>query len=273
MPLPNPLAPSWANSCLSNALPNTPTPLRLVNAFPTWRSFDLSSSLHQVNSWHPHSFLTWCILDLSSSSHQVDSRYLHSLPTRRHSTFTLLCQVYSWHLIGLATAVGQSPITYLPHSMCPSLTFLALYIYVSLLSVVRSSVTSLATLHSFSMSHPQFPVSAYPHFIYLYSISLSTLFSYSIHSLRPIPDRSDQPNPYHTRTCRLQRTKSLVAAHTAVRESWSAGIKTEQSQEEGDMPNREQQRDSCPSRATSVGFRQGIGHLPVSVTTTGNHFQ
>ena len=35
MPNPNPLAPSRASSCLSNALPNTPTPSRLADAFPT----------------------------------------------------------------------------------------------------------------------------------------------------------------------------------------------------------------------------------------------
>ena len=63
---------------------------------------------------------------------------------------------------------------------------------------LRSSVTSLATLHSFSMSHPQFPVSVYPCFIYLYSLPLSTLFSYSVHFLRPIPNRSDHPDHYHT---------------------------------------------------------------------------
>ena len=57
-----------------------------------------------------------------------------------------------------------------------------------------------------------------------------------------------------------------MAAHTAVWESRSAENKTEQAQEEGDVPDREQQRDSCPSRATSVRFGQGIGHLPVSVT-------
>ena len=67
----------------------------------------------------------------------------------------------------------------------------------------------------------------------------------------------------------LQRTEGSVAVHTAVQESWSAGIKTEQSWEEGDAPNWEQQRDSCPSRTTSVGFGQGIGHLPVSVTWVG----
>ena len=57
-----------------------------------------------------------------------------------------------------------------------------------------------------------------------------------------------------------------MAAHTAARESRSAGNKTEQAREEGDMSNWEQQRNSCPSWTTSVGFRQGIGHLPVSVT-------
>ena len=57
-----------------------------------------------------------------------------------------------------------------------------------------------------------------------------------------------------------------MAVHTAARESRSTGDKTKQAREEGDAPNREQQRDSCPSRATSVGFGQGVGHLPVSVT-------
>ena len=144
MPNPNPLTPSH----LSNALLNTPTPLRLVNAFPTRRSFDLYSSLRQVDSRYPHSFLT-----------------------RRLSTFTPLHQVYSRRFIGLATAVGRSPIAYLPRSMHHSLSFLAPYIYAPLCS----SVTSLATLRSFSMSHPQFPVSVYPCFIYLYSLPPSPL--------------------------------------------------------------------------------------------------
>ena len=104
---PNPLTPSR----LSNTLPNTPTPLRLVDTFPTRCSFNLSSSSHQVNSQHPHPFPTRCLL-----------------------TFTLLHQVCSRRLIGLATAVGRSSIAYLPHSMRPSPSFLALYIYVSLLS-------------------------------------------------------------------------------------------------------------------------------------------
>ena len=57
-----------------------------------------------------------------------------------------------------------------------------------------------------------------------------------------------------------------MAAHTAVQESRSTGDKTEQAREEGDAPDQKQQRDSCPSRVTSVGFGQGVGHLPVSVT-------
>ena len=57
-----------------------------------------------------------------------------------------------------------------------------------------------------------------------------------------------------------------MAVHTAARESRSAGIKTEQAREEGDVPNREQQKNSCLSRATSIRFGQGVGHLPVSVT-------
>ena len=124
MPLPNPLAPSQANLHLSNALLNTPTPLCLVDAFPTRRSFDLSSSLRQVDSRHPHSFLTRCL-----------------------STFTLLHQVYCRCLIGLATAVGQSPIMYLPHSMRLSLSFLALYISVHSLCLIThypSSVSSIS---------------------------------------------------------------------------------------------------------------------------------
>ena len=57
-----------------------------------------------------------------------------------------------------------------------------------------------------------------------------------------------------------------MAVHTAVRESRSTGNKTEQAREEGNTSDREQQRNSCPSQTTSVGFGQGIGHLPVSVT-------
>ena len=151
MPNPNPLTPSR----LSNALPNTLTPLRLVNAFPTRRTLDLSSSLRQV-----------------------DSRQTHSFPTRRLSTFTPLRQVYSRRFIGLATAVGRSPIAYLPRSMRHGLSFLALYI----------------SVHS-SMSHHSLPFVCFlclilsspsPStlvFIYLYSYLHRPYFSYSVHFL------------------------------------------------------------------------------------------
>ena len=147
---PNPLTPSR----LSNALPNTLTPLRLVDAFPTQCSFDLFSSSCQVDSRHPHSF-----------------------PTQRLSIFTLLHQVYSQCFIGLATAVRGSPIVYLPRSMHPSLSFLALYIYVSLLSIVHSSVTSLTTLHCMFLCH----ITRYPLFIFYVSSSVPHLCLPSFH--------------------------------------------------------------------------------------------
>ena len=67
----------------------------------------------------------------------------------------------------------------------------------------------------------------------------------------------------------LQHTESSVAAHTTTRESRSTGNKTKQAREEGDASDQEQQRNSCPSRTTSVRFGQGVGHLPVSVTWVG----
>ena len=57
-----------------------------------------------------------------------------------------------------------------------------------------------------------------------------------------------------------------MAVHTTAQESRSAGNKTKQAQEEGDAPDWEQQKNSCPSWTTSIGFGQGVGHLPVSVT-------
>ena len=155
MPNPNPLTPLR----LSNALPNIPTPLRLVNAFPTRRTFDLSSPSRQVDSRHPHSFPTQRLFDLYSSSCQVDSQQPHSFLTRCLSTFTPLRQVYSRRFISLATAVGRSPIVYLPRSMHLSLSFLALYISVC-----------------FSMSHHSLPFVCFLCLI-LSSLSPSTLVS------------------------------------------------------------------------------------------------
>ena len=125
MPLLNFLAPSQTNLHLSNTLLNTLTPLHLVDTFPTQCSFDLSSSSCQVDSQHPHSF-----------------------PTQHHSTFTLLCQVYSRCLIGLVTAVGQSPIAYLPCLMCLSLSFLTLYISVCSLCLIARYPLSVSSISS-----------------------------------------------------------------------------------------------------------------------------
>ena len=127
------------------------------------------------------------------SSHIIRVRIASPDHSNAFRPSLFLRQPHSQRFIGLATVVRRSPIAYLSRSMCLSPSFLAPYIYVPL----HSSVTSLATLRSFSMFHPQSPVSVYPCFIYLYSLPPSTLFSYSVHFLRPIPDRSDQPDPYH----------------------------------------------------------------------------
>ena len=194
-PIPNPnlLTPSR----LSNALPNTPTPLRLVNAFPTRRTFDLSSPSRQVDSRHPHPFPTRRSFDLYSSSRQVDSRQPHSFPTRRFRP-SLLCVKSIPDVSSVSQLRSGEARSHTSLARCVLVLPFSLPIYMFPLC---SSVTSLATLRSFSMSHPQFPISVYPCFIYLYPLPPSTLFSYSVHFLRPIPDRSDQPDPYHTHTC------------------------------------------------------------------------
>ena len=124
------------------------------------------------------------LLFLTSS----DSRHLHPSPTQHLSTFSLLASV-PFPTFHRSRDCGRAKSDRVP-------LLLPIYMF-----PLRSSVTSLATLHSFSMSHPQFPVSIYPCFIYLYSLPPLTLFSYSVHFLRPIPDHSDQPDPYHTHTC------------------------------------------------------------------------
>ena len=118
LPILNPLAPSWVSLCLSNAL-RTSDPLAFHWHIPD--PMLLQPSLFLASS----QFLTW----------HYSSLFLH--------------QVYSWCFISPATAVRQSPIAYLSCSICPSLSFLALYISVSLLSAVCSSVSSFTTLCSF----------------------------------------------------------------------------------------------------------------------------
>ena len=150
-------------------------PLLLVNAIPTWHSFDLSPSSHQVNSQHPHSFPIWRYSTFSLSC-------VKSIPDV--SSVLRLQSGEAWSRTSLAQCV----------LVCLSLPFI--YLFPSCPLYVPLSHYSLPSAR-FSMS-PQFPVSIYPHFIYLYSIFLSTLPCYSILTLQLIPDHSDYPNPYHT---------------------------------------------------------------------------
>ena len=108
----------------------------------------------------------------------IPNIHTHSRPNAiRPSLF--LHQVYSQHFIGLATAVGQSLIAYLPHLICPSLSFLTLYISVSLLSTVCFLCLIICYPLLVSLSHPQFPISIYPHFhlsLFLTSVNPTLLF-------------------------------------------------------------------------------------------------
>ena len=156
--LSNPLASPWANSCLSNTLPNPLTPLHLVNAFLTWRSFNL----------------------LSSCVKSIPDIHTQSQP---NAPSLFLCQVYSWCFIGLTTAVGQSLITYRPCSICPSLSLLTLYISVlppvhcmflctsSFVLCLILSSPSLSTLISFifilSFHQPYLDILYFPYDLFL----------------------------------------------------------------------------------------------------------
>ena len=97
----------------------------------------------------------------------------------------------------------------------------------------------------------------------------SVSYSQTVMTSSPHQSGTEQRTVRRSEGFWLQHTKSSVAAHTAARERQSAGNKTEQTQEEGDTPDWEQQRGSYPSWATSVGFGQGVGHLPVSITWVG----
>ena len=124
-PIPNPLTPSQASLHLSNALPNSLTPLHLIDTFPTpIPIFDLT--IHWSHEVQLHTSLTQCILVCFFLS----SIYLFSL-------LSAVCFPMSHH------------------------SLLSAHFYLIL------SSPSLFTLV----------------FIYLYSIPLSTLFSYPILSL------------------------------------------------------------------------------------------
>ena len=169
MPNPNPLTPSR----LSNTLLNTPTPLHLVNAFPTRRTFDLSSPSRQVDSRHPYSFLTRRSFDLLSSC-------VKSIPDV--SSVSRLRSGEAQSRTSLARCVKLVRLSLLPiymflyvplsHHSLPSARFLCL---------ILSSLSPSTLVSSIFIPYLHRPY-----------------FSYFIHSLRPIPDRSDQPDHYHT---------------------------------------------------------------------------
>ena len=134
----------------------------------------------------PNAHLTFPLPRVKS----IPDIYTHSRPdTFQPSLF--LRQSHSRRFIGLATAFGRSPIAYLPRSMRLSLPFLARYIYVSLSHHSLPSTRFLCLI--LSSPSPSTLVSSifipYLHHPY---------FSYSIHSLQPIPNRSDHPDHYHT---------------------------------------------------------------------------
>ena len=114
-----------------------PTCVLAMHSWTLW--LPCISSMHS----RPNAPLTFPLPRIKS----IPDIHTHSQPdTIQPSLF--LHQVYSWCFISLATAVRQSLIACLPPSMCPSPSFLALYILVSLLFTVCSSVSSFTTLHS-----------------------------------------------------------------------------------------------------------------------------
>ena len=127
MPMPNPLAPSQANSCLSNALPNLWPPCILL-----------------THSWPdtPSTFPLPCVKSIPNT-------HTHFQPNT-HLTFPLSCvksipnvSLASWLQLGEAWSH-----TSLAQYVLVCLSSLSIYLFL-LLSAVCSSVSSFATLHSF----------------------------------------------------------------------------------------------------------------------------
>ena len=178
--------PEHSDSPVSSQCISDPTHLQPFLSFTSSR-FPTPTPIHDPTHPRPLLFLASSRFPTTTLIPDLTSFDLHSFASKSIPDVSLVSRLRSGKArscTSLARCVLVRPFS-LPIYMFP----------------LRSSVTSLATLCSFSMSHLQFPVSVYPCFIYLYSLPLSTLFSYSVHFLRPIPDRSDQPNPYHTRTC------------------------------------------------------------------------
>ena len=194
-PIPSP-------SCQSRIPPSlTQSSLHLINALQTLWSH--SEPAH-ISSMHPEP--SGLISSQSASKQHTPLHLVNAFPTPTPipnlihlCPSLLLCQVHSQWSISLVTAVGQSPITYLPCSMHHSLLFLTTYIFVSppVCCMFLMSHHSLPSVHfsvSFSVLclHSPFILS-----IFILS-SLSTLLHYSVLSLWFAPDHLDHPDPYHT---------------------------------------------------------------------------
>ena len=158
---PNPLT----FSRLSNALPNTPTPLCLVDAFPTRRSFDLSSSLRQVDSQHPHSF-----------------------PTRCHSTFTLLRQVYPNVSSVSRLCLGEARLrTSLDQCILVRLSLLSIYMFSSVCCTFLCHITRYPPLiFYFSSSVPCLHLPLFHLSLFFTSITPTLVISYIHYEPFPI---------------------------------------------------------------------------------------
>ena len=149
LPILNPLAPSQASSCLNNTLLNPLAPsranLHLMHSWTLWLPcISLMRSWHYTHS-QPNPTLLWPPL----------SSCIKSIPN--NSSVSWLWLGKAWSCTSLAQCV----------LVCPFL--LSIYLYVSLCLIIRYP--------SFiSLSHPQFPISIHPYFIYLYPI----LFYFSV---------------------------------------------------------------------------------------------
>ena len=172
-----PLAPSWANSHLSNALPNPLTSLcdmSLNQCITDLMLLQPSVFLYQVDSRHPHPFPTWCY---STFSFCVKS-------TADVSSVLRLRLGEAWSCTSLARYV----------LVCPFLLSIYLFLLLSavhftmshhLLPYTRSSVSSsVPRLHSPLFSSIFIPYLCQPY------------FSHSILSLRLIPDHYHTPHLY-----------------------------------------------------------------------------
>ena len=136
MPLPNPLAPFWANLHLSNALLNTPTPLRPVNTFPTWPNASSTPSLPRVKS--------------------IPNIHTHSRSNAiRPSLFCIKSIPDVSSVLQLRSGEAQSH-TSLARCVLVRLPLLSIYLFPSCLLYVLCSHHSLPSFHfsvSFSVPH------------------------------------------------------------------------------------------------------------------------